>query len=177
MSSRITMMRRAPVDQGKRLVSLAKSVLLYAGLVVGLLVFCIPPYYMATTSVKAEAEVFAIPIHWLPEQFSPTNYLEAFHVAPFGRYFLNSALEPAARWSSPSTSARRGFGLAKYRFSGETPSSLILSPMCSPTSPRQPSYVLVNTLGGRLLHGTHRARLSHSLWYLPNAPIPDHRAG
>ena len=38
-----------------------QTLLLYAVIIVGLLLFCVPVYYMVTTSFKAEAEVVAIP--------------------------------------------------------------------------------------------------------------------
>ena len=59
---------------------------LYLAMCLGLLFFCVPLYYMFSTSFKAEPEVFAIPVHWVPHTFLPENYLEAFLAAPFPRY-------------------------------------------------------------------------------------------
>ena len=67
--------------------------LLHAVLIAGALFTSVPVYYMFSTSFKSEAEVLAVPIHWLPHEFQRLdNYFEAFETAPFGRYFLTASL-------------------------------------------------------------------------------------
>lgn len=130
--------------------AVVRTVLLYVALAAGLLLFCIPPYYMVTTSLKAESEVFAIPIHWLPQQLNLSNYPEAFAVAPFGRYFLNSTIVAlAVVLITLFFCALAGYGLAKYRFAGRDLVFLfILSTMMIPFQVIViPLYVVVYKLG------------------------------
>ncbi|MHB0875549.1 MAG: carbohydrate ABC transporter permease [Anaerolineae bacterium] len=138
--------------QGRHITALAtaRTVLLYVALVIGLLLFCIPPYYMATTSFKAESEVFSIPVHWIPAQFRLSNYPEAFAAAPFGRYFLNSTIEAlAVVLITLFFCALAGYGLAKYHFLGRDLVFLfILSTMMIPFQVIViPLYVVVYKLG------------------------------
>lgn len=126
------------------------NLLLYALIVVGLLFFCVPVYYMVTTSVKAEPEVTAIPVHWIPHEFHPENYREAFAVAPFGRYFYNSLLVAViVVLSTLMFSALAGYGFAKFSFPGKNLCFLIvLSTLMIPFQILLiPLYVLVHSFG------------------------------
>lgn len=126
------------------------QMLLYAVMIVGLLVFCIPLYYMISTSFKTEAEVFAIPVHWIPENFKPSNYPEAFEVAPFGRYFYNSLVVAiVVVLTTLFFSALAGYGFAKFSFPGRRISFLfVLSTMMIPFQVLLiPLYVVVYNFG------------------------------
>lgn len=126
------------------------NVLLYAVVCAGLLLFCVPVYYMVTTSVKAESEVTAIPVHWIPHEFHPENYPEAFGLAPFGLYFYNSLVVAAVVvFSTLFFSALAGYGFAKFSFPGKNFCFLIvLSTLMIPFQILLiPLYVLVHSLG------------------------------
>lgn len=91
--------------------------LVYLAAIIGLLIFCVPVYFMVSTSFKAEAEVFALPIHWIPHEFHPENYIEAFKAAPFALYFFNSLVVAVAVVASTLVfSALAGYGFAKFDF-------------------------------------------------------------
>lgn len=139
-----------PRTLAQRLLWVVQRTILYIGLCIGLLLFCIPLYYMVTTSVKAESEVFAIPIHWFPQQFNLANYPSAFDVAPFGKYFFNSFVVSLAIVSiTLFFCAIAGYGLAKYQFPGrELIFLFILSTMMIPFQVIViPLYVVVYNLG------------------------------
>jgi len=96
------------------------SVWLYAVVIVGLLIFCVPVYYMATTSLKAETEVTAIPVHWIPHEFHPENYPAAFALAPFATYFYNSLVVAIIVVATTLFfSALAVYGFAKFNFPGK----------------------------------------------------------
>lgn len=62
-------------------------------LVYGLAVTMLFPFvWMVTTSLKPEAEVFAWPPRLIPWPPNWENYQQAWAIAPFGRYFFNTAL-------------------------------------------------------------------------------------
>ncbi|MCB0081650.1 MAG: carbohydrate ABC transporter permease, partial [Caldilineaceae bacterium] len=127
-----------------------QTLLLYAVVIVGLLLFCVPVYYMVTTSFKAEAEVVAIPIHWLPHEFKPENYPEAFATAPFALYFYNSLVVAlAVVVSTLFFSGLAGYGFAKFHFPGKNLAFLlVLSTMMIPFQILLiPLYVLVHGFG------------------------------
>ena len=127
-----------------------RTLLLYAVVIAGLFVFCVPVYYMVTTSFKAESEVVAIPIHWLPQEFKPVNYPEAFDTAPFSLYFYNSLVVAIAVVASTLFfSALAGYGFAKFSFPGKALCFLlVLSTMMIPFQILLiPLYVLVHGLG------------------------------
>jgi multiple sugar transport system permease protein len=131
-------------------VRIVNYLLLYTVVIIGLLIFCIPVYFMVTTSVKAEAEVFALPIHWIPRVFKPENYPGAFATAPFGRYFYNSVVVALATVASTLFfSALAGYGFAKFDFPGKNLAFLfVLSTMMIPFQILLiPLYVVVYNLG------------------------------
>lgn len=123
---------------------------LYAVVFAGLLLFCVPVYYMMTTSVKAESEVTAIPVHWFPYEFHPENYTEAFATAPFAQYFYNSlVVATAVVITTLLFSALAGYGFAKFSFPGKNLCFLIvLSTLMIPFQILLiPLYVLVHGFG------------------------------
>ncbi len=131
-------------------IGLIQQALLYIVVTLGLLVFCIPVYYMVSTSFKAESEVFAMPIHWIPHQFRPSNYPEAFAAAPFARYFYNSVVVAiAVVLATLFFSALAGYGFAKFSFPGQRIAFLfVLSTMMIPFQVLLiPLYVVVYGLG------------------------------
>ena len=85
-------------------------------------VFAFPIWFMVTSAFKAETEIQAIPIHWLPHQFQWSGAVSR------GRGFRAAlALFLQQHWSTRSHvavtvffGALAGFGFAKYRFPGRT---------------------------------------------------------
>jgi multiple sugar transport system permease protein len=61
-------------------------------LVIGALSMVIPFIWMLLTSLKVRGEVFTVPLRWLPAVPQWGNYPKAMSMAPFPRYFLNSAI-------------------------------------------------------------------------------------
>jgi len=111
------------------------QILLQLVVLVGALITSIPLYYMVSTSFKSESEVFALPVHWLPHEFQGfSNYIEAFQVAEFGRFFLNSAVVAVVVvFTTIFFSGLAGYGLAKFPFPGNRICFLlILSTMMVP---------------------------------------------
>ncbi len=85
-------------------------------------VFAFPLWFMATSAFKAEPEIQAIPIHWLPHQFQGFAQFErAGEIAPLWRYFTNSMIFSLSHVAGTLFfGAMAGFGFAKYRFPGRT---------------------------------------------------------
>jgi multiple sugar transport system permease protein len=126
-------------------------VALHVVLLTGAIVTCVPIFYMVSSSFKAEAEVLAVPVHWFPHDFQGLdNYVEAFQVAPFGRFFYNSMVVSLTRVLGVLFfSSLAGYGLAKFAFPGNRFCFLlILSTLMVPFQVLLlPLYVLVYQLG------------------------------
>ena len=145
------------IAQSRPRISTIKPLQLLGGLALhllllgGAIITCVPIFYMVSSSFKAEVEIFAVPIHWLPHDFQGLgNYYKAFAVAPFARFFFNSVLVAGVRVVGVLFfSALAGYGLAKFRFPGNRFCFfLILSTMMVPFQVLLlPLYVLVYQLG------------------------------
>lgn len=69
-----------------------ESPLVHLLLLGGAVVMLMPFAWMLSTSLKPQNEVFSYPPQWIPSTFMWENYARAWAAAPFGRYFINSAL-------------------------------------------------------------------------------------
>jgi ABC-type glycerol-3-phosphate transport system permease component len=68
------------------------QIFLYAFLGVSTVVALFPIYWMVVTAFKPPDEVFVYPPTFLPSRFTLENFLEAWDIAPFGRYFVNTII-------------------------------------------------------------------------------------
>ncbi|HLJ60651.1 MAG TPA: carbohydrate ABC transporter permease [bacterium] len=88
-------------------------------LALGAILMILPMLWMFSTSFKPPAEIPIWPPHLLPRAPTLENYTGIFQVAPFGRFFLNSAaLSLVATISVAVTSLVAGAIFAKYTFPG-----------------------------------------------------------
>ena len=68
------------------------KVITYALLILGSFVMVFPFIWMILCSFKTHAEVIQNPPNFLPANFSFENYVKAFSMAPFGKFFINSVI-------------------------------------------------------------------------------------
>src|SRR5450432_2062419 len=69
------------------------SILWFLAALILALTFFFPVFFMVTSSFKGENEIFAAPIHWLPQDFQGLGqYIKGFSQVPLSRFFFNSAL-------------------------------------------------------------------------------------
>jgi len=93
--------------------------LIHAVLMLGAIFMILPMVWMLATSFKPATEIAIWPPRLLPLVPTLANYTGIFEVAPFGRFFLNSAgLSIVATLSVALTSLVAGAVFAKYRFPG-----------------------------------------------------------
>lgn len=82
-------------------------------------VLAVPIYWMVSTSFRQPAEVFSLPIHWLPSHLGFGNYSSAWSQYDFTRFTINSVVVSGCVTAAQVLLASlAGFGLAKYRFFG-----------------------------------------------------------
>jgi ABC-type glycerol-3-phosphate transport system permease component len=82
------------------------------------LAFFFPVYFMISSAFKAEGEILATPMHWLPHDFQGLGQLyRAAEIAPIARYFFNSSLVSAINVVvTLFFGAMAGYGFAKFDF-------------------------------------------------------------
>lgn len=96
------------------------KVIAYLLLTIGAATMLIPFFWMVSTSLKTPAEAVAMPPVWIPQVFQFENYVRAFEVAPFGRYFMNSLLITSlSTIGELFTSILAAFAFAKMNFYGK----------------------------------------------------------
>lgn len=64
----------------------------YGGLLFILIAIGTPVFWMITGSLKTNQEIRAIPIQWIPTSLRWENFRDAWHAAPFGRFYLNTII-------------------------------------------------------------------------------------
>src|SRR5262249_61749514 len=95
---------------GGRLVTLATFL--------GIGVVLLPCFWMLSSSLKTGAEVFELPIRWIPREPQWANYPNALSRGSFAIYFFNSAFVAlAVMVGNLLFCILACFGLAKFRFS------------------------------------------------------------
>jgi len=120
-------------------------------LVVGALAFAVmlPFIWMLVTSLKSPTEVFAYPPTWIPKDFQWSNYIEMWNKAPFGRYFMNSAIVAICVTIGQLTSCvLAAFAFARMDFKGKNIMFMIFlsTTMISSQVTLVPTYLVMRTL-------------------------------
>jgi sn-glycerol 3-phosphate transport system permease protein len=64
----------------------------YAAMALAVIVVGTPLFWMLSGSLKTTQEVFSYPPTWLPAHPRWENYVDAWHAAPFGRFYINSLI-------------------------------------------------------------------------------------
>ncbi len=124
-----------------------------AGIVIGgviALLWMMPLIWSVVASLRPINEPFARGHVWFGSGLSLANYIRAFQIAPFGRYFINTVLMVTAILSVQLvTSSLAGFAFAFYRFPGDKILfTIILTQMMIPTvALLVPNFQTIRVLG------------------------------
>jgi ABC-type glycerol-3-phosphate transport system permease component len=109
----------APVNDRGRFSFWAGRFFVYAAVIGGAIVFALPFFWMLSTSLKQNNEIFAYPPKWIPSTFTWEGYTEPFRNLPFLTFYRNTAIiagiNIVARLASASIVA---FAFARMRFRG-----------------------------------------------------------
>lgn len=117
--------------KGKEVV---KKIIIYVLLTLGALGMVFPFIWMILASFKTHAEVIQFPPKFLPSHLSFENYVKAFGMAPFAKYFLNSVVVMVLSVLCTTTTTILGaFAFSKLKFPGKNVIfALLLSLMMIP---------------------------------------------
>ena len=85
--------------------------------VVGAVFLLLPYFWMVSSSLKTQDEIFRLPIEWVPPAPQWANYPTALGRFPFGIYFFNSAVVALVVMAcNVFFGSLAAYGLAKFRF-------------------------------------------------------------
>lgn len=106
-----------------RQVQLIKKIVAYLFLTIGAMTMVGPFMWMVSTSLKNPGDVFSYSKswweEWVPTKFVWQNYVKAWHVVPFAKFYLNSIfVSLAITLGQVATSAMAAYAFARLRFPG-----------------------------------------------------------
>jgi multiple sugar transport system permease protein len=110
----------------------------------------VPFLWMVSTSLKAEQQVFSARLELIPWHPRWANYADAWRIAPFGRYFLNTALVAfSVTGVSLTLNSMAAYAFARLRFPGREPLFLLLlATMMIPFQVTMiPTFLILKQLG------------------------------
>lgn len=121
------------------------------GVLIGLaLLFLVPLLWVLSSSLKYPAQVFSIPVKWIPDPIQWFNYIEVFELVPFGRYALNSLIVAgSATIGAVFSSSVVAYSLSRLRWPGrELVFMMVLGTMMLPAVVTLiPTFILMKNLG------------------------------
>ena len=110
----------------------------------------LPFFWMLITSLKQDQQVFSWPPSWIPNPVVPKNYVDAWQVANFGRYFINSGFVAVTITAvSLYLNSLAGYAFAKFRFPGRDALFIyLLATMMIPIyATMVPIFILLKNIG------------------------------
>lgn len=126
------------------------KLLIYLVLCVLSLIYVFPFFWLLRSSFMTSAEIFAVPMKWLPEQPAVENFGEALTAFPFLQYLKNTLLIVVLNIAGNIfSSSFVAFGFARLRFPGRNFFfALVISTMMIPSSVLQiPQFIIWQKLG------------------------------
>lgn len=96
------------------------KILIYLIVILGAITMLIPFLWMISTSLKSGPETIKIPPIWIPKVLRWSNYVAAWHAAPFDQYFINSIIVTVVTTLGQLfTSILAAFAFSKLKFWGK----------------------------------------------------------
>ena len=134
------------------------KIIVFITLTVISLLILTPFFWMLSSSLKTDIEVFNIPFEWIPSQPEWRNYIEIWTAIPLITYFRNTIfLTVVITFLQLLTSSFAAYGFSKMKFKGRD--SLFLLYIGTIAVPWQafmiPQFILMRNLG-----------LTNTLWAL-----------
>lgn len=130
--------------------ALALDILNHGALLLVALLFLFPFFWMVSNAVRSNAEVLAIPVRILPNEFQWDNFARTWSELPFGRFFLNSMIVAGSvTVITVVVSCLAGYAFARLKFPGRD--ALLLGYVGTLMVPSImliiPLFLIVNGLG------------------------------
>lgn len=144
-------------SKSKQLVKLRK-ILLITVLSILALITLVPFFWMLSSSVKANNDVYTVPIQWIPKEFHWDNYKTIWERIPLATFFKNTGfLSVLITLIQLFTSSFAAYGFSKMQFKGRD--VLFLAYIGTIAVPWQsymiPQFIMIRKIG-----------LTDSIWSL-----------
>ncbi len=146
-----------PLARRRRFESMAGRIVIYALLLLGAALILIPVFWMISTSLKVEKQLFLYPPKWIPDPIEFSNYVDAWKslgsIAPgltFWRIIGNTLfITMLAMFAEMFSAAIVAYGFARFRFWGrDVIFFIMLATMMIPgTLTRVPSFLIWREVG------------------------------
>ena len=95
------------------------AVVIYTLVLAAVAIGLLPYFWMVSSSLKTMANMFSVPIQWIPDPVNWQSYVIAWHAQDFTRYFLNSGVVAVAiTLGNLVFASLAGYSLAKFRYFG-----------------------------------------------------------
>ena len=114
------------------------------------LLFLVPLVWILSSSLKFPAQVFSVPIKWIPDPVLWSNYVDVFRLVPFARYAVNSLIVAGtATLGAVLSSSLVAFSLSRLRWPGRNiVFMMVLGTMMLPSVVTLvPTFILMKNLG------------------------------
>jgi multiple sugar transport system permease protein len=103
------------------------KVFLHILLILGSFLMLLPFFWMISTSLKIENDIFSIPIKFFPQTITFDNFSRALEVVPMIRYMFNTLFLAVIKiLGEVLVSAMVAFGFARFKFKGKNVIFMIL---------------------------------------------------
>ncbi|GEM46765.1 carbohydrate ABC transporter permease [Deinococcus cellulosilyticus] len=135
---------------GSRFIDRVGKFMAFVLLVIISALILFPALWMLSTALKPDVQVYANPPIWIPSPIKWENFVQAWTLAPFTRYTINTTLYTAAVIVGTLLSCSlAAYGFAKLRFPGRNILfTILLSTMMIPGMVTMiPQYILFSKLG------------------------------
>jgi multiple sugar transport system permease protein len=110
-----------------RLARVTKRIFVYAALALAVFISLLPYYWMVSSALKTESNIFRLPIQWFPAPINWMSFVKGWQAQNFPRYFFNSFLVSIAVTVGTLVFASlAGYSLAKFRYPGRNIFFLII---------------------------------------------------
>lgn len=94
-----------------------KRVFLHLILIVASIMIGLPFLWMVSTALKTPAQVAKFPPQWWPNPFKWDNFVIAWNLAPFGRFYINSIITSASGvFLEVVIASLSGYAFARIKF-------------------------------------------------------------
>jgi ABC-type glycerol-3-phosphate transport system permease component len=126
------------------------DMVLYLVLIAAGVTFALPLVWVLSTSLKRSAEIFIVPVRWIPANPQWSNFVKIFELLPMASFIRNSALVTVlGTIGSVASSLFVSFSLARLRWPGrELIFAVLLATMMLPGIVTLiPTFVLIKYLG------------------------------
>jgi ABC-type glycerol-3-phosphate transport system permease component len=129
-----------------------RKLVVYGLLILLSMVFLFPLFWMATTALKSNTQIYQWPPQWIPNPLMWSNFSDAFGnpLLPFGRFVINTLMIEAGVVSGRLISCTLvAYGFARLRAPGkDLLFTILLATLMLPRAAILiPEYILFNQLG------------------------------